>query len=107
MYTYQENSLISTVTKICKCYHLILAFSINFEWWLCACTGLNRSETHILGVVLSRLCTQLQRRRCQQRILRAELGAKEQLRITQTRVVAVSTASDGELIRPEIGQSGL
>lgn len=92
MYVDQEDNLISAVTNICKCYHLISSFSINFEWWLRACTGLNGSETHVLGVVLSQLRAQLQRRRCRLHVLRAELGAEEQLRIAQTRVVARSAA---------------
>jgi len=107
MYMYQEDSLISAATNICKCYHLISAFSINFEWWLCACAGLNKSETHVLGVVLSQLRAQLQRCRCQLHILRAELGAEEQLRIAQTRVVARSAAPDGKLSRPEMGKNRL
>lgn len=62
-----------------------------------------KSETHVLGVVLS----QLQRRRCRLHVLWAELGAEEQLRIAQTWVVARSAAPDGKLIKPEMGQSGL
>lgn len=80
----EEDNLISAVTDTCKCYHLISAFSINFEWWMCACTGLTESKTHILGVLLSRLRAQLQWCCCRLHILQAELGAEEELRITQT-----------------------
>lgn len=60
--------------------------------------GLKEDETHILRVVLSRLRAQLQQSCCRLHILWAELGAKEQLRVTQTRVVTGSAAPDGKLI---------
>lgn len=74
---------------------------------MCVCTGLTERETHILGVLLSLLCAQLHHCCCWLHILRAELGAKEQLRVTQTRVVTGSAAPHGKLIRPGMVQRGL
>lgn len=71
------------------------------------CRSEQESKTHVLGVVLSQLRAQLQRCRCRLHVLRAELGAEEQLRITETRVVTGNIAPDRKLVRPETGQSAL
>lgn len=71
------------------------------------CRAEQESKTHVLGVVLSQLRAQLQRCRCRLHVLRAELGAEEQLRITETRVVTGNIAPDRKLVRPETGQSAL
>lgn len=64
------------------------------------------SKTHVLGVVLAQLHSQLQRC-CWLRVLWAELGAEEHLGVAQTRVVAQRAAAGKELVWPEMEERGL